>query len=124
MQRIFGAIRQAFRKSILILSLVSLVSLSSLLIFSSQPSYAAVSPSQQVTPEEEFERAQSSESPEVREEAYEEATKEAKSPRNEEKAYEENLKGYKEENPDGGLVEGAKGLLEKVTGGGSTGGLN
>ncbi len=124
MQRIFGAIGQAFRKSILILSLVSLVCLSSLLIFFNQPSYAATASSQDLTPEEEFQRARSSESPEVREEAYEEATQEAKSPRNEEKAYEENLKGYKEDNPGGGLVEGAKGLLEKVTSGGSTGGLN
>lgn len=124
MQRIFGAIRQAFRKGVLILSLVSLLSLSSLLIFFNQPSYAATASSQNLSPEEEFERAQSSESPEVREEAYGEATKEARSLMNEEEAYEENLEAYKKENPGGGLVEGAKGLLQKVTGSGSTGGLD
>lgn len=119
MQRIFSALGQVFRKSILILSLVGLISLSGLLI-TDQLCYAAVHPNQQVTPEEEFQRAESSQSPDVREEAYEEATKEAKSPRNEEKAYEENLAGFKKENPDGGLVEGAKGLIEKVRGSGSS----
>lgn len=119
MQRIFSALGQVFRKSILILSLVGLISLSSLLM-TEQLCYAALPPSQQLTPEEEFQRAESSRSPDVREEAYEEATKEAKSPRNEEKAYEENLAGFKEENPGGGLVEGAKGLLDKVRGSGSS----
>lgn len=122
MQRIFLAVKQILRQSVLIAGLVTLVSLSSLLIFYTQPSYAALGRTQQVSPEEEFERAQSSESPDVREEAYDAATKEAKNLGSEEKAYEENLEAYKEENPGGGLVEGAKGLVEKITGGGSSGG--
>lgn len=113
MQHILSAVGQAFRKSILILSLITLLSLSNSFIFASQPAYAA-----KLTPEEKIDRADnSSAAPAIREESYEEEVEEAKSPAKMEEAYEKDLKEYKESQPDkGGLVEEAKELVEKVTG--------
>lgn len=113
MQRIFAALKQA-RKSILILALMSLVSLSSLFIFATGPSYAAT-PNQKLIQQENMDKA--SQTADQREQAYDEQLKAAENP---EKVYEENLKAYKQANPDEGLVEkaveGTKGLVDKVTG--------
>lgn len=113
MQRILLALGQALRKSVVILCVMSLISVSSLFIFVAQPSYAATA----------FDKkpAQSSVAPSStdtvgREKAYEEAVKDAESIDSIEKVYEENLEEYKEENPDPGLVEKAENLIEKVTG--------
>ncbi|MBW4577807.1 MAG: hypothetical protein KME08_21465 [Aphanothece sp. CMT-3BRIN-NPC111] len=113
MQHILSVVGQAFRKTILILSLISLLGLSNSFIFASQPAYAA-----KLTPEEKIDRAHNySGAAGIREESYEEEVEEAKSPAKMEKAYEEDLKEYRESQPDkGGLVEGAKELVEKVTG--------
>jgi hypothetical protein len=110
MQRIFSALGQALSKSILIVSLIGLLSLSNLSIFSSQPAYAAT----RVTTSPKIDYSQAAE---VREESYEEAVEEAKNPEKMEEVYEENVKEYKETQPDkGGLIEEAKELVEKVTG--------
>jgi hypothetical protein len=51
-----------------------------------------------------------------REAGYEAAKQDAENLRTEEKAYKRNLKAYKEEQPNPGLVEGAKDVIEKITG--------
>jgi hypothetical protein len=113
MQRLLSAIS----KNVLIIGLVSLLSLSGLFIFSTQPAFADKS-----TAEAAIDRAYDlSETAgfkeEDRQEAYEEATEAVADPKvGLEKIYEEDLKEYKEENPGKNpLVEGAKELVEKVT---------
>jgi hypothetical protein len=54
---------------------------------------------------------------EDRQAAYEKATEVINEPQGLEKVYEEDLKSFKKENPDeNGLIEGAKDLVNKVTG--------
>ena len=56
---------------------------------------------------------------EPRDQAYEEAVEVIDDPNGVQKTYEENLKQYRQENPDeGGLVEEAKDLIDKITPGG------
>lgn len=116
MQRIFSA----FGKRILIFGLMSLLSLSGLFIFSNQPAFADKPLNKQS--EEVIDRAYTlSEEAgileESRLEAYEEATEALNDPKGLDKIYEEDLKAYKKENPgENSLVEGAKSLVDKVTG--------
>ncbi len=117
MQLIFSALGQAFRKSILVLGLMIFINLSGTFMFVAQPAYAVTS---QLTPEEKINRAyEYSEATglkeEERQEEYEEAVKEAKSPELQEKEYEKSEKAYNQANQPG-LVEQAKGLVDKVTG--------
>jgi hypothetical protein len=118
MQKIFSA----FAKRILLFALMSLLSLSSLFAFTNQPALAdklLTRPS----PDEVERAATYSEAAglkqEDRLETYEEETEAINKPQGQgiEKIYEEDLKAYKKENPgENGLVEGAKDLVEKVTG--------
>jgi hypothetical protein len=120
MQRIFSIIKENLGKRVLLLSLIGLLSLSGLLIFSNQPALAERSLSSQ----EKIDRAYTmSEATGLREEdrqeAYEEATEAvSKDPKQGlEEIYEEDLQTYRQENPDqGGVVESAKNLVDKVTG--------
>ncbi|HEY9693801.1 MAG TPA: hypothetical protein V6D15_16470 [Oculatellaceae cyanobacterium] len=106
MKNILSTIGQVFRKSFLVLSLVSLL-LSNVLIFSQHPAYAASKANQ----------TQQTEPAYVTEaESYEEAVQEAQNPSKMDKAYAENVKEYKEVQPDKGLIEEAKELVEQVTG--------
>ena len=111
MQRILESVKQAFRKSILIL-VMSLISLSSLFIFATQPSLAAT-PNQKPIQQQNIDI----DSQNSREQAYEEQVKAAQNP---DKVYEENLKDFKKENPEESLVEKtvekAEKLVGKVTG--------
>jgi hypothetical protein len=84
--------------------------MSNVFIFASQPSYAA-----KLTTQEKVDSA-SNKAIEPPAETYEEAVEEAKNPAKMEKAYEEDLKEYRESQPDKGVLEGAKDLVEKVTG--------
>lgn len=104
-------IKQAFRKSILVLGLIALLSFSSLCI--TQPSYAAT-PNQKLIQHQDMEmESQAAE----REKEYEEQLKAEKDL---DKVYEENLKEERKENPGEGVVEktlqGAEKLVDKVTG--------
>jgi hypothetical protein len=120
MQRIFSIIGQAFGKRILIFGLMSLLSLSGLFIFVNQPALA----DKPLQAQEKIDRAYTmSEATGLREEdrqeAYDEAIEEISEDPKEglEKIYEEDFKAYKKENPDeNGLLEGAKDLVDKVTG--------
>ncbi len=117
MTSILVTLRHRVRQAILVLVLGSLLSLTSLYFPSGQLSYAATAT---VQPQEEviqpFKYSQPAGS---REEAYEKAAEAAQNPKQLEKAeakeYKAAKKAQKEEQPSSGLVEGAKGLLEKVT---------
>ncbi len=119
MQRIFSAIATSLVKRILIFGLMCLLIVPGLLICGSQPALA-----NPLQPQGKLDRAYTmSESTGLREEqrqdAYEEATEAVSSNPKQgiEKIYEEDLQEYREENPNkGGLIEGAKDLVEKVTG--------
>ncbi len=120
MQRIFSVIREGLGKRVLVLSLIGLLSLSGLLIFGNQSALA----DRGLRTQEKIDRAYTmSESTGLREEdrqeAYEEATQAvSKDPKEGlEEIYEEDLETYRQENPDqGGVVESAKNLVDKVTG--------
>lgn len=119
MQRTFSAIGQAFGKRLLIFGLLSLLSLSGLFIFANQPALAEKS----LQPQEKIDRAYdlgeaAGFREEDRQEAYEKTAEAVTEPKKGlEKIYEKDLKAYKKENPnDKSLVEGAKNLVDKVTG--------
>lgn len=122
MQRIFSAIGQAFAKRILVLGLMSLLSLSGLFVFANQPAWADKPLNRPSQSEAAIDRAYTlSEGTglkeEDRQEAYEEATEALNDPKGLDKIYEEDLKEFKKENPNQtGLVEGAKKVVDKVTG--------
>ena len=117
MQRIFESVKQAFRQSILIVALMSLIALSGSFIFVQQPSLAAPisAGGQKLMQQEKMDKE--SEAANQREQAYEEQIKAAEDP---DKVYEENVKEERKSNPDEGIVqkavEGTKDLVEKVTG--------
>ncbi|MFE1747674.1 hypothetical protein [Coleofasciculus sp. H7-2] len=115
MQRIFSALGQAFRNSILILVTVSLLSLSNLFIFANQPAYAATSSSANIN-----RTSDPTEDASMREEAYEEAAEQARNPDKQDEIYNESVKANKGPQAENGLVEGAKELVEKVTGQGDS----
>ncbi|HEY9671074.1 MAG TPA: hypothetical protein V6D11_06500 [Waterburya sp.] len=120
MQRMFSAIGIALGKRILLVSLMGLLALSGLFVFTNQAALADRS----LQPQEKIDRAYTmSEATGLREEdrqeAYEEATEAVSSDPKEglEEIYEEDLKAYREDNGDeGGLLGGAKDLVDKVTG--------
>ncbi len=119
MQRILLTLGQAMRRSIFIVGLMTLISLSGLFIFVQQPSYADTSSSGRLTPEEKIDRAyEYSEATglleEDRQKAYEQALEDAESTDTIEKAYERNLKAEKGSQPN--LIQKAEELVEKVTG--------
>lgn len=111
MQRMFSALKQAVRKSVLVLGLISLLVSG---LFISQPSLAAT-PNQKLVQQQN--REQESQDANQREQAYEQQIEAAKDP---DKVYEENLKEERRENPGEGVVqktvEGAEKLVDKVTG--------
>lgn len=114
MQRIISAIG----KRLLIIGLMSLF-LSSLFIFNSQPAFASRSSAAEAAIDRAYDMNEAAGfREEDRQEAYEEATEAVANPKvGLEKIYKEDLKEYREENPsDNVLVEGAKELVEKVTG--------
>jgi len=116
MQRILSALGQSFRRGVLILGLISLISLSSLFIPVAQSSYVATAAPAQAQ-EEDIDVLNYTDAPaKSREEAYEEAAEAAESPDKVLKAEEKEIKQFKKAESGGGLVEGAQNLLDKVTG--------
>lgn len=111
MQPMFSALKQAIRKSILVLGLISLLSFPGL--FMTQP--IAATPNQKLIQQDKMEKE--SQVANQREQEYEEQIKAAKDP---EKVYEENLKEERKANPGEGIVqktvEGAEKIVDKVTG--------
>jgi hypothetical protein len=114
MQRILAAIGQFIRSSLVVIALVGLLSLSSLII--SQASYAGNTNVSNFRADQVNPSTAEKQSVEKREQAYNNATKVAKQPEGLEQEYERNLESYEEAQPNSGIVEGAKQLIEKVTG--------
>lgn len=114
MQRFIAAIAQR----VLIIGLISFLSLSGLFVYSNQPAFADKAPAEAAIDRAYDMSEAAGFKEEDRQEAYEEATQAVANPKvGLEKIYEEDLKEYKEENPSQNtLVEGAKDLVEKVTG--------
>lgn len=96
-------------KNLLVFGLVSLISLSGTFFVAVQPSYAAVASQERLS--------DSRKADQTPEQAYEEIVKEAKdavnNPQALDEAYDRDQKANKQE--QGGLLEGAKKALEKVT---------
>ncbi|HEY9859935.1 MAG TPA: hypothetical protein V6D16_10545 [Candidatus Obscuribacterales bacterium] len=114
MQRILAAIGQFIRSSLVVIGLVGLLSLSSLII--SQASYAGNTNVPNFRADQLNPSTAEKQSVETREQAYNNATRVAKDPDALEQEYERNLESYEEQQPNSGIIEGAKQLMEKVTG--------
>jgi hypothetical protein len=112
MRAMISVLKQAIRQSVLILSLVAFIFTSGFFLVE-QPSLAdSESP---LATEESFSKINAK--PASREAAYEEAVKAANDPKGLEKEFEKGMENYKEEHPgENPVVEGAKELVEKVTG--------
>ncbi|NJR51807.1 MAG: hypothetical protein HC780_21715 [Leptolyngbyaceae cyanobacterium CSU_1_3] len=108
-----STLRQAIRKSVVILSLAILMVSSSFLTVS-QASFADTeSP---LATEKSFSKV--TQNPASRSAAYEEAAEAAKDPEGLEKEYEKEMEVFKEEHPsENPVIEGVKEVVEKVTGG-------
>ncbi|HBB36046.1 MAG TPA: hypothetical protein DDZ80_20025 [Cyanobacteria bacterium UBA8803] len=115
MQRFFGAIKQRLSKNILVLTLMGLLSLSGLFIFTQQSALAAVDNPLTTLPESN--KTELGLPEQQQQTAYEEATEALQDPkRGVQKLYEEELAEYQESQPDKGLVESAKELVQDITG--------
>ncbi|UBF27935.1 hypothetical protein K9N68_08575 [Kovacikia minuta CCNUW1] len=117
MQRFISFLGQILGKNLLVLGLVGLLSLSSVFFGVQQPAAAATVSSHQTNQERTIGNNKSAQQ---RERSYEEMAKDAKdavnNPQELDEEYEQDLKAYKQEHRgEGGLVEGAKNLLEKTT---------
>ncbi|MFB2972780.1 hypothetical protein ACE1CD_27795 [Aerosakkonema sp. BLCC-F183] len=116
MQRLFSSLKHAFRQSFFIFSLISLIGLSSLFIFS-PPSLAAAPTERQPTLERGIDKAaQTNQAGHNRVDAYEKAVKAVDDPQGLDKVYEKNLGKYEETQPDTGIIKEASKIIEKVTG--------
>lgn len=115
MQRILSSLGQALRKSFLILSLVSLISLSGLFLFSAQPGYAAVAADRQPDRTEKVAPTYPDRQPADREEAYEEAVEDGENLQSMQQAYRENLQEYREANPEPSVIEKVGQAIENLT---------
>ncbi len=113
MRQVFLTLRQAFYKSMVLIGLVSLIYTAGFFVVE-QSSYADTL--KQPAKEQPFvlDEPQTATN---REAAYEEAVDEVKKSNGLEKEYEKDLETFKKENPsENPVVEGAKGLIDKVTG--------
>ncbi|PSF36147.1 hypothetical protein C7H19_14205 [Aphanothece hegewaldii CCALA 016] len=112
MSSTFSFFKQILRRGIFVVVLVSLINLAGWFLPTIQPSYAGVS-----SPAEELKDIRKDLAAQDPEKIYEEATDPSVDPKmGVEKKFEENLKEYNKENPDqGGLLGGAKELINKIT---------
>lgn len=112
MKRSMTLSKELFGRRLRAIALACLVGLMSWLTLATQPAFAA---SNQGTAASSVDQTMTAE---PRDQAYEEAVDVIDNLNGVQKTYEENLKQYRQENPDQkGLVEDAKDLVTKVTGG-------
>jgi hypothetical protein len=117
MQRIISFLGHTLSKNLLVFGLVSLISLSGAFFVAAQPSYAARASAQDSAQER---MSNSSKTDQAPQQAYEQFAKDARDAVNNPQAldeeYDKDKKAYKQkQGKQGGLVEGAKTMLEKVT---------
>jgi hypothetical protein len=114
MKRLFSKLKQSIHKSFAVIGLICLISFTGLCTVS-QAAYASPAASQRSTQEQ---TTRMNKVPAVdQKESYEELSKVAADPEGVEKEYEKNREIDKQARPDqGGLLEGAKKAVEKVTG--------
>ncbi|WAL61809.1 hypothetical protein [Thermocoleostomius sinensis] len=112
MQHVMSSLWQVVRKAFLVIMCVSLLNVLGWFSLAMQPSYAVSSP------EEYLNEIRKDQSMKDRQEAYKEATEITEDPKmGVEKEYEREVNEYFEEHPEeGGIVQGAKDLVNKVTG--------
>ena len=113
MGQVFLTLKQALHKTVVLIGLVSLIYTTGFFLVE-QSSYADTT--KQAVKEQPFilDEPQTATN---REAAYQEAIEETKKSDGLEKEYEKDLKTFKKENPgENPVVEGAKGLIDKVTG--------
>lgn len=112
MQHIASTLMHSLRKGLLLVALVCLLSITSWFYMPNRPAAAASSPDSYL---QEIKRDQSLQD---RQEAYKEATEITEDPKaGVEKEYEEEVDEYLEEHPEeGSALQGAKNLVNKVTG--------
>ena len=111
MQRHFSDLGKVVRQIFLVVGLISLLSLSGLAIFSTQPSLAAAYKDNSSV----LDQGSKSQSVKSREDAYDKAIKAIDEPEGLEKVYEKNLEKYEKENPQPGIIESAKEVIKEVT---------
>lgn len=111
MRRLLSTLKDVFGKGMYVLALVVLLNVAGWMM--APASYAVPSSS-----DSSLTQTNNQESAESREEAYEEAQEVVNDPkRGVEKEYEKNRDEYFQEHPgEGGVVQGAKNLVDKVTG--------
>ncbi|MBW4461447.1 MAG: hypothetical protein KME47_14600 [Nodosilinea sp. WJT8-NPBG4] len=111
MQRLITLSKEVLSRRFRAIALACLVGLMSWFTLVTQPAFAADNKGTATLPVDQ----KLTEEP--RDQAYEEAVEVIDNPNGVQKTYEENLKQYRQENPDQkSLVEGAKDLVDKVTG--------
>lgn len=112
MKRLMTLSKELFSRRLRAIALACLVGLMSWLTLVTQPAFATNNKGTATPP---VDQAMTEE---PRDQAYEEAVEVIDDPNGVQKAYEKNLKQYRQENPDQkSLVEDAKDLVDKVTGG-------
>lgn len=112
MRYVFSSLQQALHK-VLVSGLIIVLSVSALVLFPSQESLAEA-PSLRQPMQTQIDNSNEPKLPP--EKSYEEEIKALNDPKGLEKEYEENLEVYEETQPDKGLIEEAKSIVEKVTG--------
>lgn len=112
MQHLASTLMYILRKGLLLVAFVSLLNIASWFSLPNSSAYAVSSPDEYL---QEIKRDQASKD---RQEAYKEATEITEEPKvGVEKEYEEEVNEYFEEHPEeGGALQGAKNLVNKVTG--------
>lgn len=112
MQHIAFTLMSLLRKGLLLLVFVSLLNVVSLLAVPNHSAYAVSSP------DEYLQEIKKDQTMKDRQEAYKEATEITEDPKaGVEKEYEAEVEEYFEEHPEeGGVVQGAKNLVNQVTG--------
>ena len=118
MNAILSALRKVLSKSILVVGLIGLISLSGMIMLPQQPASAALGIKSDRTATEYKTDGLAKENSAVtnRDEAYEAAVEAVENPQGIEKVYEKDLKAYEKQHPGEGLVEKAEEAIEKVTG--------
>lgn len=110
--RLFSTLMQTLRKGLVFIICVGLLSITGWFSLPHQSSYALS------TPEEALQEIRRDQSMQDRQEAYRDAIQITEDPKmGVEEAYEEEVDEYFEEHPEeGGILQGAKNVVEKVTG--------